>query len=99
MSSVKDVYLEGLERLVGRGCEFDGVFSNHGPMAVDALIACNETAAVVPWVVTYREFLGEAPQSSNRIVESDWREAIGNFARVADWTEFFRQHVILEKQL
>lgn len=93
MGSPKDAYLEGLARLAGRGFEFDGVLSNHGPMAVDALVACGETEAVVRWVNTYREYLGDEPAPSNTITDEDWRNALGDFSRVADWTEHFRRQL------
>jgi len=82
---------DALERLAGTGFEFEGYLSNHGPMASDALIELGARDAVPGWVDRYRRRLDAAPDPSSPIPTRDgaWREALGDYGRVADWTTFF----------
>jgi questin oxidase-like protein len=88
---------DALERLAGTGFEFEGYLSNHGPMASDALIELGARDAVPRWVDRYRRRLDLAPEPGLPIPADDgggsgdgaWRGALGDYGRVADWTEFF----------
>ncbi len=80
---------EALELLKGTGPEFqDGKYSNHGPMAAEALARLGRAEAIVPWVERYRRGLDVHPRASRRI-DPDYREALGDLSRFGDWVEFF----------
>lgn len=80
---------ESLECFAGRGPEFRGGLSNHGPMAVEALAQMGQDEALLPWAARYRQRLDVAPSSRFPIGEADWPEALGDMRRVGDWTVFF----------
>jgi hypothetical protein len=56
---------EALERFLATGDEYGGGLSNHGPMAVDALVRLGAVDEVTPWSVAYARrlapFEGPAP--------------------------------------
>ena len=86
-----DAFHVALERLAGTGFEFEGYLSNHGPMASDALIELGARDAVPGWVDRYRRRLDAAPDPGSPIPADgeEWRGALGDYSRVADWTVFF----------
>jgi len=93
MSGVHD---EALELFEGCGAEFAGGLANHGPMAADALVAMGRPAAVVPWAERYRTRLDDEESPRWPIVASEWREALGDPARMADWVAFFEREIAAE---
>ncbi|RKN38585.1 questin oxidase family protein [Streptomyces hoynatensis] len=80
---------EGLLRLHETGPEFQGWLSNHGPMAVEALVRHGEGDRVHRWIDVYRERLEERPGSYGRITAENWREALGDPRYLADWATYF----------
>ncbi|MFI1970671.1 questin oxidase family protein [Streptomyces cinnamoneus] len=84
---------EALERLHASGPEFRGYLSNHGPMAVEALVRRGAARTVHPWLDAYRSRLEDVPAPKSRIGADDWREALGDPARVTDWTAYFTGQV------
>lgn len=84
---------DALEILEDTGPEFAGGLANHGPMAAEALFAMCRPDVVVPWVEVYRRRLQERPVSSQPIARDEWREALGDGKRVADWTVFFEREL------
>jgi hypothetical protein len=70
---------EALERLGRFGPEFGGGLSNHGPMAVEALVRLGRADAVVDWVDAYVGRLEEPVAPSDRPPE------LGDMATVRDW--------------
>ncbi|WP_037869997.1 questin oxidase family protein [Streptomyces sp. SPB074] len=80
---------EALERLHSTGPERNGRLSNHAPMAVEALVRGGHGGAVHRWVDRYRDKLEQAPSSYARVTEENWREALGDPRRIADWTAYF----------
>ena len=88
--SASDVLDEGLSRLAGTGPEFRGGLSNHGPMAAEALVRLGRADAVEHWLDGYLKRLEEAPRPSDRVTDATWREALGQFHRVADWEAYLR---------
>ncbi|WP_283136581.1 questin oxidase family protein [Rhizohabitans arisaemae] len=84
-----DLLDEALERLHRTGPEFAGGLSNHGPMAVEALVRLGHGGAIPRWVDGYLKQLDELPGTDRRITETDWRQALGELRRVGDWTELF----------
>jgi hypothetical protein len=84
-----DTLEESLECFVGKGPEFRGGLSNHGPMAVEAIVRMGQGQAALPWAVRYREKLEDALSPRWQITDGDWREAVGHPERAADWADFF----------
>ncbi|KUL44182.1 hypothetical protein ADL28_40420 [Streptomyces violaceusniger] len=80
---------EALERLHASGPEHDGWLSNHAPMAVEALVRHDQGRTVHRWLDRYRDKLQEMPDSYARITEENWREALGDPRRLADWPAYF----------
>jgi hypothetical protein len=75
-------------RLASTGPEFGGGLSNHGPMAAEALLRLGRVESIEPWVTTYIKGLEEAPHAASPIGDADWREALGDVRRVADWESY-----------
>lgn len=64
--------------------------TNHGPMAAEALIALDRAESVVAFVEAYRKrFTSIYPKARQMVTRMNWREALGDGSRVADWVEFF----------
>jgi hypothetical protein len=85
-----DVLDESLSRLAATGPEFAGGLSNHGPMAAEAMIRLGRPADVELWLDRYIRRLEAAPSTSGRVTDENWREALGIYARVADWELYLR---------
>jgi hypothetical protein len=83
---------EAYQRLHVTGPEFDGWLSNHGPMAAEAMVRRGYAGNVQPWLDVYMRRLEEFPRGTAPIGE-DWREALGDPRRIADWTAYFRREV------
>ena len=68
--------------------------TNHGPMAAEALVALGRSDKVISFVESYKKRFALAyPEKRGRITPENWREALGDGNRVADWTEFFRREL------
>src|ERR1700733_4566561 len=89
----RDVLDESLSRLAATGPEFAGGLSNHGPMAAEAMIRLSRPADVEPWLDRYIRRLEAAPSAGGRVTDENWREALGVYARVADWELYLRDQV------
>ncbi len=90
MLTVTSNYDEALQRFHRTGPEFDGFLSNHGPMVVEALERWGHDDAIQPWTDRYLTRLDELPRSTWSIDAENWREALGQHERAADWIAFFR---------
>lgn len=82
---------DAYDRLRSTGPEFDGYLSNHGPMAVEVLCRRGHVSDVSPWLDGYCRRLEDAPTSSRTI--TDWREALGDPARLGDWLAWFDEQL------
>ncbi|MEU8870203.1 questin oxidase family protein [Streptomyces javensis] len=80
---------EALERLHASGPERRGWLSNHAPMAVEALVRHGQGRTVHRWLDRYRDKLEEMPRPYAAITEENWREALGDPRRLADWPAYF----------
>ncbi|MBM0276175.1 questin oxidase family protein [Micromonospora tarensis] len=78
---------EAYERLHRTGPEFEGWLSNHGPMAVEALVRHGHQQRVHRWLDDYLGRLDELPRGLHPI--DDWREALGDPKRAGDWLAYF----------
>ena len=83
--------LDALDRLAGRGYEFEGYLSNHGPMASEALVELGAIDVVAGWADLYKVRLDVEPEAQRPIDSTgdQWRTALGDISRVTDWTNFF----------
>jgi hypothetical protein len=68
--------------------------TNHGPMAAEALVALGRADRVVAWVEGYKKrFASAYPAPRQEITRKNWREALGDGSRVADWAGFFNREL------
>ncbi|MEU3184449.1 questin oxidase family protein [Streptomyces sp. NPDC006923] len=82
---------EALERLHSSGPERQGWLSNHGPMAVEALVHHGRAPVVHRWLDHYRAKLEDMPSTDTPVTSENWREALADPRRVADWTVYFER--------
>jgi hypothetical protein len=80
---------DALDIFAGTGPEYSGGFSNHGPMAAEALIALGRADAMIRWVESYKRRLLPAPRAGSPISQENWQQALGDMNRIGDWTAFF----------
>ncbi len=88
-----DVMDEALDLLEDAGPEYGPGFSNHGPMAAEALLALGRGDAVIPWVKAYRERLPGNPKPGLPVFSGYWFEALGSIGRYADWVACFEEEL------
>ena len=84
---------EALETLTPFGIELRNGNSNHAPMVAEALCALGRPEAVMPWIARYRERMLPRPGVDARIRRENWRFALGERARFADWSAFFAEEL------
>jgi hypothetical protein len=84
---------EAYERLHDTGPEFDGWLTNHGPMAVEAMVRRGQGRTVHRWLDGYIRRLEEPPEGTSPIDRGHWREALGDARRLGDWLAFFDREV------
>ena len=88
-SSVADPMDRALELMANLG-----PFSNHGPMAAEALVALGREDKVLEFVAGYKQrFSLSYPEARQLITRENWRTALGDANRAADWTNFFRREL------
>ncbi|MFF9900526.1 questin oxidase family protein [Streptomyces longispororuber] len=80
---------EALERLHASGPERLGRLTNHGPMAVEALVRGGQARTVHRWLDYYRHKLEDMPGRVAPVTDATWREALGDPRRAADWIDHF----------
>lgn len=93
-----DAVAGALERLQGVGFEFGRSFVNHAPMAAEALAHMGYGDVVPTWVEGnlrsrhYHEV--PAPRWPLRADNAEeWGTALGDFGRVADWSQMFAREL------
>jgi hypothetical protein len=86
------------ERLSVTGPEYGGGLSNHGPMAAEALLRLGRDDAIEGWVTQYLRGLEDAVRPASPITDADWREALGDLRRVADWEAYLDRVVPAEAE-
>ncbi len=84
---------EALERLHTTGPEFRGFLSNHGPMAVEALVRHGQAGSVHRWVDHYATKLEAVPSPQSPLTDANWQQAMGDPSRVTDWTRYMARQV------
>jgi hypothetical protein len=68
-------------------------FSNHGPMAAEALANLGREDDIPGWVERYRDRLGEAPPPGRPLAEQEWPSALGQRERFPDWQSLFEREL------
>ncbi|GHJ40018.1 questin oxidase family protein [Streptomyces sp. TS71-3] len=84
---------EALQRLHVTGPERLGWLSNHAPMAVEALAAHGQAGSVHRWLDLYRDKLEEFPSAVEPVTADNWRPALGDMRRAADWIGYFGREI------
>jgi hypothetical protein len=84
---------ETLEIMAPMGPDLSNGFSNHGPMAIEAMCAMGRRDAMMPWFERYRIALAPRRARVARLTDDDWRAALGDQRRTEDWFEFFRNEL------
>ncbi|MFF4310904.1 hypothetical protein [Streptomyces sp. NPDC001507] len=87
-----------LERLRSVGYEHGRSFVNHAPMAAEALAHMGYADEVPGWVEGHlrSHTFHDVPErrfALDPADEADWRQALGEFGRVADWTALFEREL------
>ncbi|MFG2953229.1 hypothetical protein ACGF5O_05790 [Streptomyces sp. NPDC048291] len=87
-----------LERLRSVGYEHGRSFVNHAPMAAEALAHMGYADEVPGWVEGHlrSHTFHDVPErrfALDPADEADWRQALGRFGRVADWTALFEREL------
>jgi len=68
--------------------------TNHGPMAAEALMSLGRADTVITFVTAYmKRFKTAYPAPFLAITSENWREALGDGRRVADWSNFFNREL------
>ncbi|MEU1573966.1 questin oxidase family protein [Streptomyces collinus] len=80
---------DALGRLHATGPERLGRLTNHAPMVVEALAAHGRADAVHRWLDLYRHKLEDPPRPVAPVTDADWRAALGDPRRAADWIGYF----------
>ena len=80
---------ETLEIMAPMGPDLSNGFSNHAPMAIEAMCAMGRGDAAMPWFESYRRSLMPRRARVARLTDDNWSAAIGDQRRTEDWFEFF----------
>ncbi|MGW4159539.1 questin oxidase family protein [Streptomyces sp. NPDC004788] len=80
---------EALQRLHAHGPERLGRLTNHAPMAVEALASHGQARAVHRWLDLYAPRLEDFPSAVEPVTAANWRAALGDPRRAADWIAHF----------
>lgn len=84
-----DAMEQALEMLAGLA-----PLTNHGPMAAEALVALGQGAYVKAFAESYKKrFSASFPATREAVTQTNWRAALGDGQRVADWTNFFQREL------
>lgn len=94
-----DAMGEALDRLRFVGYEHGSTLVNHAPMAAEALATLGYVDAVPAWVnynLRVRRYhqRPEPRWALSADEEADWRPALGDFSRVADWAAMFERELV-----
>ncbi|MFF2638742.1 questin oxidase family protein [Streptomyces niveus] len=89
-ANTSGVLEEALERLHASGPEiYEWRLTNHAPMVVEALATHGRSAAVHRWLDAYQAKLDDFPTPVSPVTDANWREALGDTRRGADWIGYF----------
>lgn len=80
---------EALDLLSPYGPDLANGLTSHAPMAAEALCAMGRPDAVLPWLAHYRKGMVARPAAVARVTRDNWRGALAQADRFADWSAFF----------
>ena len=95
LSTDSGILNEAYERFHATGPEFSSALSNHGPMAVEAMVRHGHDREVHAWIDWYQDRLDDLPRGLTPVTSENWQEALGDVTRVGDWTTFMLREVQL----
>lgn len=84
---------EALTRLHTSGPERLGRLTNHAPMAAESLAAHGHDRAVHRWLDDYAHKLEDFPARHEPVTDTNWRAALGEPRRAADWIDYFTREL------
>src|SRR6266542_4493271 len=84
---------EALDMLSGFGPDLQNGMTSHAPMAAEALCALGRPEAVLPWMARYNRGMLPRPARGERIAEDNWRAALAQGHRCADWNAFLAEQL------
>jgi hypothetical protein len=84
---------EALEALAGFAPVYGAGFSNHGPMAAEALVRLGRSDDVAAFVAAYRRRLEPAPGPGRVPDVDELEDALGQSDRWPDWLALFDQQI------
>lgn len=84
---------EALDALKDLSPDLANGMTSHAPMVAEALCAMVRPQAVMPWLRKYATNILPWPKPKERIAAENWRAALGQDDRVADWRNFFREEL------
>lgn len=89
-ANTSGVLEEALERLHTSGPEiYEWSLTNHAPMVVEALATHGRSGSVHRWLDAYQVRLDDFPTPVSPVTDANWREALGDTRRGADWIGYF----------
>lgn len=84
---------EALTRLHTSGPERLGRLTNHAPMAAESLAAHGHDRFVHRWLDRYAHRLEDFPARHEPVTAANWRAALGEPRRAADWIDYFTREL------
>jgi hypothetical protein len=78
-----------LDLLSQYGPDLANGFTSHAPMVAETLAALGRADAVMPWLEARRDQFLARPAAQAPIARDAFREALGRWDRVGDWSVFF----------
>lgn len=84
---------EALAIIAPAAPELANTFSNHAPMAIEAMCALGRGDAALPWLERYRVGFVPCPRPTDPVGEATWREALGKPQRFPDWLALFEAEI------
>ena len=91
--STYTIFDDALASITAAGPDLRNGLTNHAPMVIEALCAMDRGDAVMAWLDNYRVGMKPWPAAHEPIDRINWREALGQVERVADWRVFFAQEL------
>jgi hypothetical protein len=88
-----EVLDEALESISSSAPELANGFTNHAPMAMEALCALGRGDAVLPWLNKYRKSLLPLPPPHRSISSHEWPHLLGRLEFASEWLAFFENEL------
>ncbi|UCH09528.1 MAG: DUF4243 domain-containing protein [Fidelibacterota bacterium] len=86
-------YEDALHLLAGTGPEYGEGVPNSGPIVADSLVDLGRPHLVNDWIKEYSQRLEALPATAVPISRENWRPALSDRNRTADWGNFFHREL------